>query len=64
MKSALAIPFPSESATLVPNPDRWVIGLDHLCTTLEPILIVVREHGKPARVIRQDPDFEIVELKP
>lgn len=62
MKTVLA--FPSDAALPLPHPERWVIGLDHLCPTLEPAMAVIREKGKPARVIRMEPDFETENLKP
>jgi hypothetical protein len=56
MKPATVLRFSSERARLVADPERWVIGLDYKIPTLDPIHAVLRQKGKPARVIRLDPE--------
>lgn len=61
-KVALRFP-PPEVVSPRPHPETWVLFLDSLCPTLEPAMAVIREKGKPPRVIRMEPDFEVVELR-
>ena len=56
MKRATVLHFPKETAAPVPHPERWIVSLEYKIPTLDPLLAVVREHGKPARTIRLDPE--------
>jgi hypothetical protein len=54
MKSATVIAFPSEHTVPTTDPEKWVMCLEYIIPTLDPIQVIVREHGKPPRVIRID----------
>ena len=58
MKLATAIVFPNESTVPVVDPDRWVIGLENKIPRLDPMQAVLRQKGKPVRVIRLDPELD------
>jgi hypothetical protein len=56
LKTATVVAFPNEHTVPVAEPEKWVLGLEYLIPHLDPILAVIRERGKPARVIRLDPE--------